>query len=54
VLGRAEIERLLGACTQPDGLMPATVLYAGLRSSEMLGLVWDDVDLAAGVIHVRA
>jgi integrase len=54
VLGRAEIERLLGACAQRDRLMLATVLYAGLRISELLGLVWDDVDLAAGVIHVRA
>jgi integrase len=32
----------------------ATVLYTGLRISELLGLVWDDVDFAAGVIHVRA
>jgi len=31
--------------------MVATVLYTGLRISE---LVWDDVDVAAGVIHVRA
>src|SRR5215216_1049165 len=34
--------------------MLATVLYTGLRISEMLGLVWGDVDFAAGVIHVRA
>ena len=34
--------------------MVATVLYTGLRISELLGLVWDDVDFAAGVIHVRA
>jgi len=54
VLGRAEIERLLGACSPRDRLMLATVLYTGLRISEMLGLVWDDVDLAAGAIHVRA
>jgi integrase len=54
VLGRAEIERLLGACSPPSRLMIATALYTGLRISEMLGLVWDDVDLRAGVIHVRA
>src|SRR5215211_6734090 len=29
-------------------------LLPGLRISELLGLVWDDVDFAAGVIHVRA
>jgi integrase len=54
VLGRAEIERLLAACPPRDRLMVATVLYTGLRISELLGLVWDDVDFAAGVIHVRA
>ena len=37
-----------------DRLMVATALYTGLRISEMLGLVWDDVDFAAGVIQVRA
>jgi integrase len=54
VLGRAEIERLLAACSPRDRLMVATVLYTGLRISEMLGLVWDDVDLSAGALHVRA
>jgi integrase len=54
VLGRAEIEGLLGICTPRDRLMLATVLYTGLRISELLGLVWDDIDFAAGVIHVRA
>ena len=54
VLGRAEIERLLAVCSPRDRLMVATVLYTGLRISELLGLVWDDVDFDAGVIHVRA
>lgn len=54
VLGRGEIERLLAACSPRDRLMIATVLYTGMRISEMLGLIWDDIDLAAGVIHVRA
>jgi integrase len=54
VLSRAEIERLLGACPPGDRLMVETVIYTGLRISELLGLVWDDVDFAAGVIHVRA
>ena len=54
VLGRAEIERLLGACAPRDRLMVTTVLCTGLRISELLGLVWDDIDFAAGVIHVRA
>src|SRR5215207_4101925 len=54
VLGRAQIERLLAVCAPRDRLMVATVLYTGLRISEMLGLVWDDVDFDPGVIHVRA
>jgi len=54
VLGRDEIERLLAVCTSRDRLMVATVLYTGLRISEMLGLIWDDIDFAAGAIHVRA
>jgi integrase len=55
VLGRGEIERLLGASgASRDRLMLATVLYTGLRISEMLGMVWDDIDFEAGVIHVRA
>jgi integrase len=52
VLGRAEIERLLAACSPRDRLMLATVLYTGLRISEMLGLVWDDID--CGWRHPRA
>jgi len=32
----------------------ATALYTGLRISELLGLIWDDVDLRAGMLHVRA
>jgi integrase len=56
VLGRAETERLLTACATGDRLMLATVLYTGLciSESELLGLVWDDIDIAVGVIHVRA
>jgi integrase len=28
-------------------------MYAGLRRGELMALRWCDVDLAAGVIHVR-
>jgi integrase len=34
--------------------MVATALYTGLRISELLGLVWDDVNLASGLIRVSA
>ncbi len=54
VLGREEIRRLLAACP-PCGLpLVITALYTGMRISELLGLTWQDVDLDAGVIHVRA
>jgi integrase len=54
VLGREEIERLLASCSGQYRLIVATALYTGLRISELLGLIWDDVDFAAGVIRVRA
>ncbi|HEX5309379.1 MAG TPA: site-specific integrase [Solirubrobacteraceae bacterium] len=54
VLGRREIERLLEACAPRDRLMVATALYTGLRISELLGLVWEDIDLTSGLIRVRA
>jgi len=34
--------------------MVATALYTGLRISELLGLTWDDIDFAEGVVRVRA
>lgn len=54
VLGRAEIERLLAACPSRGRLIVTTALYSGLRISELLGLIWEDVDFAAGLIRVRA
>jgi integrase len=54
VLGRDEIGRLLAACLPRYRPLLATALYSGLRISELLGLVWDDIDFAAGGIQVRA
>jgi integrase len=54
VLGRDEIERLLAACPPRDRLMVGTALYTGLRISELLGLIWNDIDFASGIVHVRA
>jgi integrase len=54
VLGREEIEQLLRVCSPHDRLIVATALYTGHRISELLGLIWDDVDLGGGVVHVRA
>ncbi len=54
VLGRSDIERLLDGCAEPYWLMIATALYTGLRISELLGLIWADIDFAAGILSLRA
>jgi integrase len=54
VLGRDEVARLLACCAERYRSLVATALFTGMRISELLGLVWGDVDLDAGVIHVRA
>jgi integrase len=48
----AEAERLLVALGPADRPLWATALYAGLRRGELMGLRWQDVDLARGVLHV--
>jgi integrase len=54
VLGRDEIIRLLTACAPRYRTLIATALYSGLRISELLGLLWSDLDLDRGELHVRA
>ena len=53
-----EIERLMEAARQNrQGHRDATAILIayrhGLRASELVGLRWDDVDFAAGQLHVR-
>jgi integrase len=48
-----EAEQLLAVLADSDRAVWATALYAGLRRGELMALRWDDVDLAAGVIHVE-
>ena len=48
-----EIEETLDAVAAGDRALWATAIYAGLRRGELYALRWEDVDLAAGVIHVR-
>jgi integrase len=43
-----------GCLFAPGSSTVETALYTGLRISELLGLVWADVDFAAGLIRVRA
>jgi integrase len=53
VLTHEEIAKLLAACLPRYRPLIATGLYTGMRLSELLGLTWADVDLVAGLIHVR-
>jgi integrase len=48
-----EAASLLAALPEEDRALWATAFYAGLRRGELRALRWSDVDLAAGVIHVR-
>ena len=54
VLGRDEVARLLACCADRYRLLVATALFTGMRISELLGLIWEDVDLDVGTIHMRA
>jgi integrase len=49
----AECAGLLAALSQGDRAMWATAMYAGLRRGELMALRVEDIDLPAGVIHVR-
>ncbi|MGH2972148.1 MAG: tyrosine-type recombinase/integrase [Gaiellaceae bacterium] len=53
VLTRAELSRLLRATPLRYKPLLATAIFTGMRFSEVLALSWDDIDFAAGVIHVR-
>lgn len=48
-----EIRAFLAALTGRWRPLLLTAIFAGLRASELRGLRWADVDLAAGVLHVR-
>jgi len=48
-----EAQLLLVALPDRDRAVWATALYAGLRRGELMGLRWEDVDLAKGVIRVE-
>jgi integrase len=51
---RDELRAILAAAQTPrDRVVILAPLLAGLRGSELRGLLWKDVDLKAGIIHVR-
>jgi integrase len=49
----SECAKLLAVLPADDQVIWATAMYAGLRRGELMALRIEDVDLAAGVIHVR-
>jgi integrase len=49
----ADVCALLAALDRSERPLWATAFYAGLRRGELIGLRWEDVNLADGVIHVR-
>jgi integrase len=53
VLTHEEMRKLLAACLPSHRPLIATALYTGMRLSELLGLVWADLDFEHGIIHVR-
>ena len=53
VLAPNEIAALLGAAHEPYRTIIAVAVFAGLRSGEVAGLQWGDVDLANQRLHVR-
>lgn len=48
-----EAEKLIAAVPLEDRAVWATALFGGLRHGELVALRAEDVDIAAGVIHVR-
>jgi len=52
-LDRHEMERLLNAASDRYRVAIACGLFAGPRLSELLGLVWDDIDFRGETIRVR-
>jgi len=48
-----EIKRVVNAAKGRARSLIVTVIFTGLRSSELRGLRWSDVDLKGGILHVR-
>lgn len=53
ILERGEIGKLLDAAPDIYRALIALSVFVGLRQGEALGLVWADVDLENGRLHVR-
>ena len=51
--GAAELQTLLGGAKPDLAALIATASLTGLRAAELRALTWDNIDTAAGLIHVR-
>jgi integrase len=54
VLRADEIEKLLANVTESNRNAVTVAAYTGLRASEVVGLVWEDVSLLDDIVTVRA
>lgn len=50
---RADLKAMIAAATDTERPFILTAITTGLRSSELRGLRWQDIDLTAGTISVR-
>lgn len=50
---RADLKKMIEAASDTERPFILTAILTGLRSSELRGLRWQDIDLAAGTITVR-
>jgi integrase len=50
---KAELKLLIERAPARHRPLLITAIFTGMRASELRGLLWSDVDLDAGVIHVR-
>jgi integrase len=50
---KAELKLLIDGVSDQWRAFLLVAIFAGLRASELRGLPWSSVDLAAGIIHVR-
>lgn len=53
ILSPSEISRLLAASGEPYRTVFAVAIFAGLRSGEVRGLQWQDLDFENGYLRVR-
>ncbi len=50
---RTEINQILGKLSGQEKNIFKFAFYSGLRTSELIGLRWEDVDLERSIVHVR-